>query len=331
MTLEIAIPVLLILLGFVALYYGADWLVRGASGIAAILNIPDAIVGLTLVAFGTSAPEFFVNMVAAINGNTEFALANVAGSNLTNNCVGYGSCALVGVLLFKWEAFRTDFLFYAFAPILIVGLALVGSGTVPFWQCSFLFLGLAVYMYSMRSRLKNRPRDADRDGIPDDIDDNKPEGSLLKHGAVFLVGVLLLYGGGEAIFRSSVSLGRTLGFSEALLGLTVVAMGTSLPDVMASVVATRRGMHGIAVGNILGSNIFNSLLVLGGTMLFSLDSLSMSPALMMDFGVNVGISLLVLTMAKAKGRLPRAVGIAMLAVFFVYMSIRVATAIAHGM
>lgn len=322
MFVEIAVPVLIILVGFVALYFGAEWLVRGASGLAAILGIPEFIVGLTLVAFGTSAPEFFVNMVAALNGNTQFALANVAGSNLTNNCVGYGSCTIFAVLLINYKEFATDLWFYALAPLVIVGLALLGGGTVPFWQFSILFLALAAYMFSIRTRFKNRPMDVDRDGVPDELE-AEHHGSLGKNLALFGVGVAFLYGGGEAVFRSSVSLGTTFGFSEALLGLTVVAMGTSLPDVMASVVAARRGLAGIAVGNILGSNIFNSLLVLGGTMLFSFQPLDMSVSTMVDFGVNVGASLVVVAMARTQGRLPRPVGIGMLVVFAGYMTVRV--------
>jgi len=319
--------------GCVLLYFGAEWVVRGAARIATVLGFSKAVVGLTLVALGTSAPEMFVNVLAGYRGETGFALSNVSGSNLTNICIGFGVCGLLGGLPIAWRTFRTDCAMLIVSVALVIAVLLLDSSQphLPAWSTlPFLLLG-AIYLFTLRRRI--------RDGQ----DELRPEESsaawVLLSAGVFLAGIAALYGGGRLVLDSAVGIAEQLQIPAALIGLTVVAAGTSVPDTVASVIAARRGEYEIAVGNLLGSNISNVLVVLTATIFASLAG-GVSPAdgdaglagpgvlvasqnIVMDYFMVCLVSILFMLLALGARRINQGLGSLLLVVYFGYMGYRV--------
>jgi cation:H+ antiporter len=312
------VSVLLVLPGFLILYYGAERLIRGATSIAHYLNLSKVAVGLTLVALGTSSPELFVNVVAGYRGHTSFALSNVSGSNLTNLCLGFGLCSLVGAVFIRKQRYLNDLIFLFATPAIVLFAFLVypGGGELPFLTFLLFAALLGIYLYSASKRLKK--------GQGHHRENNAPRKQLWLGILWFLAGGGMLYGGGELILHCSIRIAEGLGVSEAVIGLTVVAIGTSIPDVMASVIATRRGETFIAVGNLVGSNIFNILLVLGGTLLASGQCLFADARVIMDYGAVTVLSLLFFLIVLRTSRFHRFSGILFILLYLSYMICRIA-------
>jgi cation:H+ antiporter len=317
---------LLIAAGCVLLYFGADWLVRGASTIADALGAPKAVIGLTLVAFGTSAPEMFVNLLAGYQGETGFALSNVSGSNLTNICVGFGLCGLLGGVAIKWSTFRADFVVLVLSAGMIAGFLLIfrADPRLPFWTTVPLLGVLTIYLISLGRRGVAGP-----ERVPPA---ETSAASLWLQVGLVLLGVAALYGGGKLVLASAISIAQRFHVDPALIGLTIVAAGTSVPDTIASVIAARRQEHEIAVGNLLGSNISNVLVVLSGTLLAS--RLGGKPAaspgvllasgdILVDYVMVCVVSLALIAVAATMQRVRRPAGIALLVFYFGYMTYRV--------
>lgn len=307
------------LMGFVALYYGAEWLVEGAVNIANHLKISKVVAGVILVAFGTSAPELFVNCIAAFRGEASFALSNVSGSNLANLLIGFGACAIIGQLVMQGHKFITEFVTYSLAPLVLFVIMWLSDATLPGWSALILFAIFGTYIYRTSSKLHD-------DEESDDADMPLPRALLW-----FLIGIGLLYIGGDTTVRQAVRIGEALNISETILGLTVVALGTSIPDITASIVATREGENEIAVGNLLGSNVFNILFVIPMTLLMSLltgkTALIADQSVVWSYGVVTLVSVLFFAWVMRNDTLNRAVGWVMLAVYFGYMIFRVSQAV----
>ncbi len=309
--------ILFITASFLILYFGARLLIHGASSIAVNLGVSKVVVGVTLVAFGTSSPEFIVNVVAAYRDHTGFALTNIAGSNLTNLCIGFGICALLGGLVVDRIKFKIDLWFFFGTPLLLLMFFLVGPGMnlsrlagIPF---AILFI---VYLLTLRGRLK-----AGR------IENNGTPGPRLLPGVFcFLAGCATLYGGGELVLYGSINIAKLLGISDTIIGLTIVAVGTSIPDVMASIIAFRKRETSIAVGNLLGSNIFNILLVLGGTLLVSWRDLAAEGKILTDYVLVCATSTVFFLFVLLSPRIRKIGGAALISVYIGYMVFRVATA-----
>jgi cation:H+ antiporter len=307
------VHILFVTFSFFILYYGAELLVRGATALALNLKVSKVVVGLTLVAFGTSSPELFVNLVAAGTGHTGFALTNVAGSNLANLCIGFGACALVGKLVIEKAKFRPDLLFFSLTPFLIVFFFLVfpGGYKAPFWACAPLLLLFIFYLITVKKRVVTKEEsETPKHGLP--------VGILL-----FLLGCGMLYGGGRLVLYSSVAIAEHLGISETIIGLTLVAVGTSIPDVMASAVAIRKQETSIAVGNLLGSNIFNILLVLGGTSLISMQDLMADKMILMDYCMVGVTSVIFAILVGITPWFSRTKGVVFILIYVAYMVIRI--------
>jgi cation:H+ antiporter len=306
--------VLLLLAGFVALYYGAEWLVAGASEIASHLNISRSVVGLTLVAFGTSAPEFFVNVIAAADGHTEIAMANVAGSNLTNLCIGFGLTSMVVVVPLLREKFLTDLIFLMITPMIVmVALLVTNPSVLPVAALIPFSIALIWYLVSLFRRRKS-----------EDLDLPTKHDKIIIPLGTFVLGACALYLGGELVFHNSVDLATAIGVSESVIGLTIVAFGTSIPDVTASVVAARRGELDIAAGNLIGSNISNILVVLGATLIAAGGvPLAAKGAILIDYGLVCLLTTIFVCVMIRTQRLTRVMGSALLLTFLVYVSIRV--------
>ena len=312
------IPITLMLVGFVSLYYGAEWLVEGAIKIALTFKISKVVVGLVLVAFGTSSPELVVNFIAATNGRTGIALSNVSGSNLTNLCVGFGICALVGILVVDKKKFAIDLTYFALTPGLILLFMLWTPGIIlPLWSALPLLILFAFYLYFLSRRAYDEESEVD----------DTPSAQLGGGIVWFLVGGTALYLGGELVVRNAINLGEQLGISEAILGLTVVAFGTSIPDTMASIAAVRKSEIDIAVGNLLGSNIFNVLLVLGGTLIFAGQGLVADQGIALDYGLVSIASLLFIGLISLSPRISRFSGTLLVLVYLGYMLYRVLLAL----
>lgn len=310
----------LLIVGFVVLTLAADLLVSGASGLAKKMNVPDLIIGLTVVAFGTSAPELVVNLVATGNGTNEIAITNVLGSNIINTLVILGLSAVIYPVSCKKSTYRYEipFSILAGALVLLLGTNCFGlttgmeHGFVGLSRCDgivFLIIFLGFMGYTVCQALSNKiVSEEDYKAVP------------VWKAAVFIVlGLSGLVFGGELIVDKAVSIARSWGVSEAVIGVTVVALGTSLPELATSVIAAFRHNTDLAIGNVIGSNIFNVFLILGISATvaplavydnFMLDA-------MMAFGSSVFVFILVaFSRNRTIGRLG---GILMLFIYAVYL------------
>jgi cation:H+ antiporter len=301
------------LVGCALLFYGAHWLVGGAAKIADTLGIPKSVVGLTLVALGTSAPEMFVNFLAAAKGHTDLALTNVAGSNLANICVGFGLCAMLGTVVVRRGQFAFDLKLLVATPALVLVLFFIGpKSELPYLSVLPLTGVLAVYLISLHQRT----------GISE-VDEPVPGNAWAGAGLLVLGGVCL-YGGGELMLRAAVDVAQRLGVSHDIVGLTIVAAGTSVPDIAASVIAARRGEHAIAVGNLVGSNISNVLVVLNGTIVVSGGGLAVTREIRWDYAAAFLVSTVFCVIGLRKETLPKSIAIGFVAGYLGYMALRVA-------
>lgn len=250
-----------LVVGLAFLITGADLLVDGASGIAKRFNISDWIIGLTVVAFGTSMPEFIVNIVAVADGNTEIAITNILGSNTINVFIILGLSALVYPISSQPSSRKLDIPFAAWAGLIVLLLVAVdqftGSTTANLSRIdgAILLLFFILFMYLTIRRAKDNPNTASAESY-------KPMNAG-KAIAFIVIGLLLLVCGGEMIVKSAVKIATDLGVSDAIIGLTIVALGTSLPELATSVVAAFKKNSDLALGNVIGSNIFNVFFILG--------------------------------------------------------------------
>lgn len=255
------VAIIFIIVGFVALVKGADFLVDGASAIAKRFGISDLVIGLTVVAFGTSMPEFVVNMVSVAEGSTDLAITNILGSNIINTFVILGLTALVYPVISQKRSRDFDIPMSIIAGILVLCFVAV---QLPFGESErgigriggiVLLLMFCYFLYNTFRHAKDHPEEADAEAI-------KPMGVGK---AILLVscGFIGLVVGGELIVQSAVDIATSCGVSEAIIGLTIVALGTSLPELATSVIAAFKKNSDIALGNVIGSNIFNVFFVLG--------------------------------------------------------------------
>ena len=252
-----------IVLGFVALVKGADFLVDGASAIAKRFGISDLVIGLTVVAFGTSMPEFVVNMVSVAEGSTDLALTNILGSNIINTFVILGLTALVYPIASQKRSRDFDIPMSIIAGLFVLVFVAV---QLPFGEegrgvgrigGAILLLLFCYFLYNTFRHAKDHPSE-----VPSDEGQSTKEISIRRALCLILGGLVGLIVGGELIVKSAVDLATRMGVSEAIIGLTIVALGTSLPELATSVIAAAKHNSDIALGNVFGSNIFNVFFVL---------------------------------------------------------------------
>lgn len=275
--------------GLVLLVVGAEALVRGASRLAARFGISPLIIGLTVVAFGTSAPETAVSIQASLNGSGDIAVGNVIGSNIANILLILGLSALVAPLVVSRQLVRLDVPVMIGAGLLTFGLAWNGQvSRLDGFILLALLLAYTAFLVIVSKREKSRQQDEFVDEYGAD-ETAKPFGWVFQLFLV-LLGLGLLIVGSNFLIEGAVALARALGLSELVIGLTVIAVGTSMPELATSLMAVYRGERDIAVGNIVGSCIFNLLLVLGAGAAISADGLSISPnALAFDLPVMLAV------------------------------------------
>lgn len=245
-----------ILAGFVLLIGGADYLVRGAVAIANKLKIPSIIVGLTIVAFGTSTPEFVVSIKAALNGAGGISIGNIVGSNIANILLILGVAGVISSVTCEKKTFLRDWGFMMFTTLLFVFFAL--SGKFVFWHGLIMLAVLIGFVVFNYFNSKDAP------------DDSETQSSLANKNwfvvvAITAIGLLAILYGSELLVKGAVSLAKIFGVSEAIIGLTIVAVGTSMPELATTVVASIRKQNGVALGNVVGSNIWNIVFIMGAT------------------------------------------------------------------
>jgi len=278
--------------GLVLLVAGAEVLVRGAAKLAAQFGISPLIIGLTVVAFGTSAPETAVSVQAALNGSGDIAIGNVVGSNIANVLLILGMTALVAPLIVSRQLIRLDVPIMIGASLATYGLALDGALS----RLDGILLFAAVVAYTLFLIISSRRENAatTNDEFTKEFGLNEPAKPYagLINAALVIGGLVLLVVGSNFLVEGAVALARALGLSELVIGLTVIAIGTSLPELATSILAAIRGERDIAVGNIVGSNLFNLLCVLGLASLVSPTLIKVSDAaLAFDFPVMIGVAL----------------------------------------
>lgn len=298
---------LLLLVGFVLLIKGADFFVDGSSSVARLLGVPGVVVGLTVVAMGTSAPEAAVSITAGIAGSNAIAVSNVIGSNLFNMLVVAGVCAAIKAYDMDADILKRDFPVNVAASVLLMALVLIG-GTLSRVDGVILLAGMAAYLfYVVRDALKNRHVDTE---------DETPTLTPLKSAVYIICGLIAIILGGNLVVDNATLIATSWGWSETFIGLTIIAIGTSLPELVTSVVAAGKGESGLALGNVIGSNIFNIMLILG-------LSSTLSPIPVDAEGLRNIVLLVVATSGlfvwcRAKKRLSRPAGAVCVALYMAY-------------
>ncbi len=258
--MEILLQVLILALGFVCLIKGSDWFVDGSSSIAAKFGIPQLVIGLTIVAIGTSSPEAAVSITAALGGNADITVGNIYGSNILNIFIILGLSAAIVPIAISPSTIRYETPFLIGVSIIMVLLGLDGTlGLVDGLIFIALLIVYFVYLFKMAKKGSSAAETADKK----ETEEQNKEISIPKSIIFAIIGLALIILGSNLTVDSATKIAEAIGISERFIGLTVVALGTSLPELFTSVSAARKGNADIAIGNVVGSNLFNILFVIG--------------------------------------------------------------------
>lgn len=309
--MEILLQVLLLVVGFVLLIKGADFFVDGSGSIARKLQIPDIIVGLTIVAMGTSAPELAVSVSAALGGSTEIAMGNVVGSNILNILIILGVSALIVPLAVDKSMFKRDFPVLLLTAVLLPAMALLFGNEVGLIAGIIFLVIFAFYIFlAVRAAIAYRKSGAG-DG------ESKIKVLPWWQSILYTIGgaAVIVFGGNLSV-EAAKKIAAACGISEAIIGLTVVALGTSLPELVTSVIAAKKGSSDIALGNIVGSNIFNILFILGTTAVIKPVPVPQSG--FVDMMVLLGITVLLFIICVTTKKINRVAGASFLALYVAY-------------
>ena len=308
----------LLLVGFAALIKGADWFVDGSASLAKVFRVPSLIIGLTIVAFGTSAPELAVSSTAALQGSNEIALSNVVGSNMFNLLVVLGACALFTKVPCGDDVLKRDYpisvlnsilvLIFAGSSVVFTG-SLIGNdmsaqaGVIGRIEGAILVVLFVLYVIWLIRVAKNNKTEKSDEKL-------KP---VWKCFLLIVIGIVIIVIGGNFVVNSAKEIARAFGMTETLIGLTVVALGTSLPELVTSIVAARRKEVGLAVGNVIGSNIFNLMLILGTSAI--LNPVAVNFASFFDLIILILMSLVTYAFLVSRKELNRGEGIVMILIY----------------
>jgi cation:H+ antiporter len=312
--------ILLLIVGFILLVGGADYLVKGASSIAKRFNISDLIIGLTIVAFGTSTPELAVNIMASSTGSTDLAIGNVVGSNIFNLLVILGITAMIKPIHLKTSLLKIEIPYAILAAVALIFVAgdyiFDGSaGIITQSEGLILLLFFSIFMYYIFLS-------ANKGQISEE--DTQSESATIypvwQSALYTLGGLAVLVFGGDLIVNNASEIARNLGMSESVIGLTIVAAGTSLPELATSLMAAYKGKGDIAIGNVVGSNIFNIFFILGISAI--IKPLPLPNANLVDIFITAGATALVLIFGyKGKGlKIDRVEGSFLLVLYIIYLA-----------
>ncbi len=314
----IAVQIIVLIIGFVALIKGADIFVEGSSSLAHNFKVPSLIIGLTIVALGTSAPELAVSTAAAIQKSNEIALSNVIGSNTFNLLCVLGVCAVIHPVPVEKKILKRDFPVAILSTIFVLIVAgcratLEGdlfsanmndiAGTIGRIPGIILICAFVVYISYLILDAKKHP-------VSEEQQNSRP---IWKSLFFILLGIAMVIFGGEAVVASAKELARAAGMSETLIGLTIVAIGTSLPELVTSIVAARKGQTELAVGNVIGSNIFNLMFILGISA--TINPVTVNMASMYDLLILTGVTILAFIFSLTSKTIGRLEGLIMLVIY----------------
>ena len=315
MTTEMLLSLLAVFSGFALLVYGADRFVHGAAALANNLGVSPLIIGLTVVGIGTSAPEILVSAMAALQGNPALGVGNAVGSNITNIALVLGTTAIISPLMVRSETLRREYpLMFA---VMLVAYFLIIDGVLGFWDGIILVTGMFIvigWMISMGLRKEHDPLEAE-------FESEIPKITTGIAIIWLILGMALLLGSSRMLVWGSVNIAHALGISDLVIGLTVVAIGTSLPELAASIVSALRREHDIAIGNVIGSNMFNLLAVLGLPGIIHPGPID-AEVITRDFPFMIGLSIALFIMAygfRRQGRINRFEGGLLFTGYIAYM------------
>lgn len=308
------LQILMIVAGITLVLWGADRLTDGAVALAERMQIPQIVIGLTIVAIGTSAPEFCVSLVSALKGTSDLAVGNIVGSNIFNTMLIVGMAAMVAPMTILPSTVKKDIPIAVVASFLLAVMVLA-DGDVSRLDALVLMLGFLAFMWLTLHGAKGN---ADQEASPKGY-------SVTKSVLLLVIGLACLVVGSNIFVNGATAVAQQLGVSEAVIGLTVVAGGTSLPELATSVVAARKGNSGIAIGNVLGSNVMNILLILGGAGLIC--PMQVKDITIVDFSVLTGSILLLWLFSNTKLTVARWEGAVLTILFLAYMVWLVASAV----
>lgn len=306
----------ILLIGFILLIKSADYFVVGASSIAKALNIPTIIIGLTIVAFGTSAPEAAVSISAAMKGQNDIAIANVVGSNIFNILFVLGISAIIAPVKVQKTTIIKEFPFALLASLVL----LILSHDIKFQGYNenaltrsdglMLFALFSIFMYYLLEMALSSKEEMD-------VEQGSSRDPIAKSILLSIGGIIGIIIGGNLVVDSATNIAIDLGMSENLVGLTIVSIGTSLPELVTSVVAARKGESDIAMGNIIGSNIFNILFVLGASSI--IHTIHVQPIVFVDMIIMLIVTGITYVFATSKKQVNRFEGIILTATYIAYM------------
>ncbi len=302
-----------LLVGFVLLIKGADLFVDGSSSIARLLKVPSIVVGLTIVAMGTSAPEMAVSVSAAIKGSNDIVISNVLGSNMFNLLVVAGGCAVIKNLPISKDLKRRDFPFSIIVALVLLlfcadGLFIGGGLKIGRIEGIVMFALLIAYLvYLVFAAIKNRTEAGEEIKVM----------SPLKSVIFTLIGIAGIAFGGDMVVDAATDIAKTFGLSDVIIGLTILAVGTSLPELVTSLVATRKGENDLAMGNVIGSNIFNILGVAG--LSGAISPYSVGHLSIIDLCLFIAVSVIIYIIVRMRNKIERLPGIAMVLMYAAYM------------
>ena len=304
----IIIQVVLLLVGFLFLIKGSDFFVDGASSIASHLKIPTIIVGLTIVAFGTSAPEAAVSITSSLTGSNAMAVSNVIGSNLFNMLMVIGIAALLSNLLMKKSVLKKDLPFLVAITLLFAIFIFIGWDITNIEGIILLIILAGYIIYLIRGSKKSKNAN----------DVEAAKFTLPKSIILIIIGLAGIIIGGDLVVDSASAIAIALGMSETLVGLTIVAIGTSLPELVTSITALKKGENQLVIGNVIGSNIFNILFVLGASS--AISRIPLDSSMLIDVVFMMGVTILCFIFGKTQDKYDKKEGAILVALFVVYMA-----------
>lgn len=311
------IEILFVILGLAILTAGGEILIKGSTTLAKIAGVPPLIIGLTIVAFGTSSPELAVSIHSSLLGKAEIALANIIGSNIFNIALILGIASIVGVLTVHLQLFKLD-IPVMIASTLLLQLMLWNNSLSRVEGIVLVLLAVSYTVWLIRASMKEKKKDRE-----DEVEHEELKGSknmiLLKSFVFIALGLVGLAVGANLFVENSSNLARAFGISERVIGLTIIAMGTSLPELMTSVVAAYRGHSDIAVGNVVGSNIYNILLIGGISGAIAPAGLTIEASMSrFDLPVALGMAIICYPLFKRNHKVQKFEGLFLLTLFAIY-------------
>lgn len=304
--MEIALQCFLLALGFLMLVKGADWFVDGAAGIADRFGVPQLVIGLTIVAMGTSAPEAAVSITAGLKNNAGITIGNIVGSNILNILIILGITSLIVAVAVAKSTIRYEIPFMLFVTVLLLGMGYTGQ-IISFWEGIVLWIVFLFYLGYLLVMAKKKQEDQTQE---------YQKLSVWKLLLAVLTGLVAVVWGSDITVDAATALAKGFGLSERFIGLTIVALGTSLPELVTSVSAAIKGKADIAIGNIVGSNIFNILFVVGTTAL--IIPVVFEPKFLIDTFIAFVAGLVLLLCVVRRKKLVRMHGVIMLIGYIAY-------------